>query len=161
MRTRSTLVRLLAATCLLGALAVPVTQASAASAAPVKSSGGHNDAFAVVVGEALPDRGGADAGVCLDHRVDAVVQAFRAAGSRWVLLRRFLPAAVNRMFPGYFAMVLGLVGTGEYCLRETGLSLTSGRLTVRSAQHPGRAVPAARSWPWPLVVPDGWIPAPR
>ena len=46
MRTRSTLVRLLAATCLLGALAVPITRASAASAAPVNSSGGHNDAFA-------------------------------------------------------------------------------------------------------------------
>ena len=46
MRTRSTLVRLLAATCLVGALAVPITQASAASAAPAKSSGAHNDAFA-------------------------------------------------------------------------------------------------------------------
>ncbi len=46
MRTRSSLVRLLATTCLLGALAVPITQASSASAAPVKSSGGHNDAFA-------------------------------------------------------------------------------------------------------------------
>jgi hypothetical protein len=47
MRTRSTLVRLLAATCLLGALAVPMTQAPAASAAPVKPSGGHNGAFAL------------------------------------------------------------------------------------------------------------------
>lgn len=46
MITRSTLVRLLAATCVLGALAVPITQASAASAAPEKLPAGHNGAFA-------------------------------------------------------------------------------------------------------------------
>jgi hypothetical protein len=34
----------------------------------------------VVVGEALPDRGGAGRGVCLDHRVDVAVQAVQCCG---------------------------------------------------------------------------------
>jgi hypothetical protein len=33
------------------------------------------DGHAVVVGETLPDRGGGDRGVRLDHRVDVAVQA--------------------------------------------------------------------------------------
>jgi len=42
---------------------------------------GVGDGRAVIVGEVLPDRGGADAGVCLDHRVDDGVQAVHG---RWL-----------------------------------------------------------------------------
>jgi hypothetical protein len=35
----------------------------------------------VVIGEALPDRGGADGGVLVDHRVDVGVQAVQG---RWL-----------------------------------------------------------------------------
>jgi CubicO group peptidase (beta-lactamase class C family) len=44
----------------------------------------------VVVGETLPDRGGGDPGVCLDHRVDAAVQA----GNQAVALARFTTIAL-------------------------------------------------------------------
>jgi hypothetical protein len=41
----------------------------------------------VVVGEALPDRGGADGRGFADHRVDVGVQAVQGCGSQWIFFR--------------------------------------------------------------------------
>src|ERR1035438_9491961 len=49
-------------------------------AGDVRAEGGVGDGRAVLVGEALPDGGGGDVGVCLDHRVDVAVQAVQGCG---------------------------------------------------------------------------------
>jgi hypothetical protein len=49
-------------------------------AGDVGAEGVIGDGGAVLVGDALPDRGGGDLGVCLDYRVDVAVQAVQSCG---------------------------------------------------------------------------------
>jgi hypothetical protein len=52
-----------------------------ALAGDVGAEGRVGDGDAVIVGEALPDHGGANRGVCVDHRVDVAVQTVQG---RWL-----------------------------------------------------------------------------